>query len=125
MGIPDFTVFLQANVRVQMLPIICLRCNAIKVNVVQRSLGALTGTPLAGLLSCVPVQELLASRTPMWEPWGFKIPGRTFTASTFVDNVFAASSSRSSYPTSREQGTICKSLLVFKGFDVDIVITER
>ena len=76
--------------RHQMLPAIFLNSGACQVEIGKRSLGALTGTRVAGLLGRVPVESTIKQRHQAWQEHGYQVEGSTLRVCTYVDNIFAA-----------------------------------
>ena len=52
-------------------------------------MGFIIGSRGAVILGSVPVHELVRSRSPLWEPYGFRACGSRLLMATYVGNLFA------------------------------------
>ena len=81
-------------VRLQMLPGVTLHLGNLAVPIVNRSVGGITGTRVAGALGRAPVEHIISERQSHWRPMGFPIDSETsLSVCAYVDNIYSCSSS--------------------------------
>ena len=74
------------------------------VQIIERTIGGLTGSRIAGLLGRIPVESVMNDRYPVWLKWGYQLRRADFdtqshrlvsdfvlSCSSYVDNLFAVS----------------------------------
>lgn len=89
--------------RVQLLPRVTLRSGAAVAAIVNRCIGGLTGSRVAGVLARIPVESVFANRSSVWRKWGYPLETehvkrsdkscRVLCAASWVDNIFSVSDS--------------------------------
>ena len=72
-----------------------LVCCAFSVfsDIASRSMGSITGSRMAGMAARVLVEHVCCERSLTWRKWGFPTPSGVLTVSTYLHNLFAASTS--------------------------------
>jgi hypothetical protein len=93
-GVPSPLV--AAAIRHQMCPQVTLVAGAARAVILDRCVGGLTGSRVAGMLARIPVESCLADRAAFWRKWGFRISGDgdagiVLCCATYIDNCFAVS----------------------------------
>ena len=90
-GVPASAV--SCLLRHQVCPSVSVQFGAVRCCISGRCMGGLTGSRVAGLIGRIPVEDMLTTRRSDWLQWRFKLDGgRALLAASWVDNVYAASS---------------------------------
>ena len=86
-----------ALIRHQVCPTVELHVGAAAATVLQRCIGGLTGSRIAGVLARIPVESIFAERAHIWKQWGFRYDcegsSRLLCAMSYIDNLFSVSKS--------------------------------
>ena len=80
-------------VRHQMCPQIVLHVGSAQAPIVNRTVGGLTGSRIAGCFGRVPVESIAVQRSTVWQAHGFHAGSDVMCLCTWVDNLFSASDS--------------------------------
>jgi len=75
--------------RLHVCPAVIITFAKCQVEIINRTIGVLTGTRTAGLLGRIPVEDVIQKRHHIWEQYCFKTDDHAFSLATFVDNLFS------------------------------------
>lgn len=86
-GVPR--VICACTLRHQLLPQVLLSVSGACIPIHHRTIGALTGSRVAGALGRIPVEATIADRALQWRQHGFQTDSSVLTVCIYIDNVFS------------------------------------